>query len=289
MTDRIQDTSREDRAIEQAWNRVMATGNEPRLLPGGDDADAGLVREYTELLGLLPYELDSETVPARLEKQILEQAAGAREPAPRAEADASESPVASFPPSAAPVRSRWGGFAIAAAFAACLVGMGFLGGLVWKQSQVVGQMRDDFTASVKSYENEITGLSNELRIQQSRMEMVTTIARKAYPMRTVAQDASGESEGPEGIVYVCGRHQQWYLNLHGLPPLAEGDAYRLWFMTEEGKVDGGVLEVRPDSSSEMEALSMPPDTHGFEVALERQALDGPESRTILLGENAISL
>ncbi len=58
-------------------------------------------------------------------------------------------------------------------------------------------------------------------------------------------------------------------------------------MTEDGKVDGGVLEVRPGAPSEMEAQSMPSGTHGFLVTLETP--DAPEGLQILLGESPINL
>ena len=51
MTDEAK--NREDLSIEQAMSQVLATGAEPRLLPPGG-ADAARVRQYTEVLGLLP-------------------------------------------------------------------------------------------------------------------------------------------------------------------------------------------------------------------------------------------
>ena len=72
-------------------------------------------------------------------------------------------------------------------------------------------------------------------------------------------------------------------------PPAPGEEYHLWFMTEDGKIDGGTIDVRSDTSSEREAMSMPDGTEGFVVTLERPRQDDPESLTVLLGEKPINL
>ncbi len=271
MNDGKHDRTPEDTAIEQAWNQVMATGSEPRLLRGGEEADPALVREYTEQLGLLPYQLAAEEPPAYLKERILECAANSRAP------EETEAPPATpFERPARAPRSAWS-FSQAAALAAGLVGLGFLSALAWQQNRQIAQLSNQAAASAQARE--------EMRTLRDRLDMVTNVARKAYPLRTVSN--TGSPEQPAGIVYVCGMHQQWYLSLRGLEPPAGGGEYHLWFMTEDGKVDGGALEVRSDTSSEMEALTMPDGTHGFLVTLEKP--DEPEGLEILLGENAINL
>ena len=189
-------------------------------------------------------------------------------------------------PTPVPARSSWGSYAMAAVLAVSLVGLGYLGALVRQQSQQIDRLNAQLVASATP--EDVTRMQHELATARSRLNMVTTVARKVYPMHRVAHN--GSKSRPEGIVYVCGRHQQWYLSLHGLEPPDEGQEYHLWFMTEQGKIDGGALEVRDDTSSEMEALSMPDGTHGFLVTLEAtEPTEGPESLTILLGERAINL
>ncbi len=286
MSDRNYDPS-EDRAIELAWNQVMATGSEPRLLQGGGEADAALVREYTELLGLLPYELEAEAPSPPLKERILAQAAGAPAVgAPVAGENSAEPLTTHVVPLRRPApsgRSPWA-FARAAALAASLVGVGFLGAVVWQQSRQIEQLSGQLAAA-SGRQGEAALALEELRAVRSRLDMVTNVARHVYPLRTVSHvDAPRQ---PEGIVYVCGAHQQWYLTLRGLEPPAAGGEYHLWFMTEAGKVDGGRLEVRDDASSEMEALTMPSSTQGFLVTLEQQ--DEPEGLAILLGDTPINL
>ena len=300
MTDRMDNSAREEQAIEQALSRAMAfiprvalaaTGQEPRLLPGGEGADAALVREYTELLGLLPYDLATEAPPTGLRKRILERISGAgvsasRVSEGRATGDPESMPLAELPVAATSARPAWGNFALAAVFAACLLAVGFLGGLVWKQSQQIDRLAVQLAVAEEG--SEFVTIRQQLETVQSRLDMITTVARRAYPLRTVSHtDAAARAEG---IVYVCGRHQQWYLNIQGLEPPAGSQVYRLWFMTREGKKDGGVIDVRPDRSSEREDFSMPEGTIGFEVTLENSGSpDELESLTILLGESPINL
>ncbi len=285
MSDRKDEiTAAEAQAIEQALGQAMATGQEPRLLQGGAGADAGIVREYTELLGLLPYSLAAEEPPARLKEQIMGRAAGTDE-MPSAGAPV---PVAPFPQPAPRVRSSWGQLAMAAMLAVCLLGLGFTGALVWKQSQQIDQLHGQLAATASAFP--VLGQANlesEVRTLRQRLDMITNVARQAYPMRRVSLDNSPGQ--PEGIIYVCGNHQRWYLSLRGLEPPAQGEEYHLWFMTGDGKVDGGLVDVRPGAPAEMEATSMPDGTHGFVVTLERPRQDDPESLTILLGEKAVNL
>ncbi len=279
MSDRTREHL-EDRAIELALSQVTA-GGEPRRSVASDGADAALVREYTELLGLLPYELAAEVPPARIKEQILARAAG-RQSAGAAES-AGEAAVVPFQPPARARRPVWA-FAQAAALAASLVGLGFLSAVVWQQNRQIGQLHGQLAATTLQ-QGEAAQAREELRAVRGRLDMITNVARHAYPMRRVSRNDAARQ--PEGFVYVCGMHQQWYLSLHGLEPPADGGEYHLWFMTEEGKVDGGTLEVRSDSPTEMEARTMPEGTHGFQVTLERQ--DQPEGLTVLLGENPINL
>jgi len=70
------------------------------------------------------------------------------------------------------------------------------------------------------------------------------------------------------VVWVCGRHQRWYLNVHGLTPAPAGSVYTLWFMTDDGPINAGVIEVSGQRPGELAAPYMPDGTHSFQVTLE---------------------
>ncbi len=294
MSDRKHE-SQEDLAIEQAWKQVMATGNEPRLLPGGEGADSEQVREYTELLGLLPYEL-TPAIPSPAVKESIMARVGAEVAAATGTAtsgnetsDRSPLPFERPATQAPPVQQPVWRFAQAAVLAASLVGLGFMSVTVWQQNRQIDQLSRQIVDSNQRQE-ELLQARDETRKLQERLNMVTQVARYAYPMRTVSTGrvaGRDQVQKPEGIVYVCGMHQQWYLSLRGLEPPDEGSEYHLWFMTKEGKMDGGVLDVQPGDPSEMAAQSMPKGTQGFLVTLETP--DKPEGLEILLGESPVNL
>ncbi|MEL7058842.1 MAG: anti-sigma factor [Acidobacteriota bacterium] len=112
----------------------------------------------------------------------------------------------------------------------------------------------------------IAELEADLDVTRRRLKMVTTIARQAYPMQ--AQPARATAASADGIVYVCGAHQRWYLALSAMPPADAHHEYRVWFLTDDGTVEGGTIEVDQSGTAGLDATSMPRGTRGFAVTLE---------------------
>lgn len=220
--------------------------------------------------------------------------------------------VASPDDTGAPTPALWGGrrsadeedertpsygralpLAMAAGLAFALLGLGYLSGVMRQQAARLGNLEEQLEVAVR--ETAVLRERNErLEAVRERFAMITTVAQRAYPLkampaadRRLAPLPGGE---PTGIVYVCGNHQQWYLNLQGLPPAPAGRQYNLWFLTAEGAVGGGVLRAEADRAVEAEAPSMPPGTRGFAVTLESEGPHGePEGPYVLLGDDAVSL
>lgn len=146
-------------------------------------------------------------------------------------------------------------FLMAAALVVCLVGMGYLYGRLSAQE---------------------TRQSAELETLSRRMHMVTSVARYAYRMQSVSNPPAEVSQGgkPQGIVYVCGAHQQWILSLEHLAPPPPGHEYHVYFESAEGEVDGGPLRVGADARADMEDVKLPPGTRGFSVTLEPIGVPG---------------
>ena len=90
---------------------------------------------------------------------------------------------------------------------------------------------------------------------------------------------------------MCGHHQRWYLTAQHLDPAPDDQEYHLWFMTEEGAIDAGVVEVGEGGSALLRNLTMPQGTHGFAITLEAVGTDDgePHGPTILRGDEPVRL
>lgn len=261
-------------------------------------AEETLYREYLELCGLLSYALE-EAVPAPSTKSRILAAAATPAPqrdigdltlvgSPRRAAPASgptrvttatENGEATSPSSGSELKPWL--YAMAAMLALCVLGLSLMVGRLSELTRTTGELQ---SAVQQAAQDSMTPA--ELVQMRDRFNMITTVARQAYPMRPPDDDRAAK-----GTIFVCGAHQQWYLNLHDLEPPPPEKQYSLWFLTEEGTIHGGVLEVDANASAELEAPTMPQGTHGFAVTLEEQGLtdDQPKGPYVLLGENAVSL
>lgn len=122
---------------------------------------------------------------------------------------------------------------------------------------------------------ELQRQSAELDTVGRRMHMITSVARYAYRLETVEPTLVSSfapqsvlDAPPQGMVYVCGDHQQWILSLEHLPPPPAGREYHIQFRTDSGVVDGGVLRVDAKARAGMEDVKLPPGIRGFSVTLE---------------------
>ncbi|MEM8930845.1 MAG: anti-sigma factor [Acidobacteriota bacterium] len=288
--------------VEAALERLHR-GWDSREGVGELDAEA---REYLEVLALLADDVEeiepSPSVKAGLFEQIgadREQPTSSREPAGQ---------VVAFPePSAdrsASSTPSWLVPALAAGLALCLVGLGYfygqftnLQGQLRGQSALIAEQREQVEAS-QELQFRLIETQREVADLHERLAMVDTIAQTAYPLRATALGAqlvstSGDAphRAPDGRVYVCGQHQRWYLTAQHLEPAPEGREYHLWFMTEQGAIDAGVVEVSGAGSALLRNLTMPKGTHGFAITLEAVGMEGdePHGPMILQGDEPVRL
>ena len=256
------ESNQEDRVILAVWDRLSPDPESAR-------EEAALTREYTELVGLLPYELEPAAPPAEAWEGIrsrLSVTAPSVVPFPQPR----ESRVAPRKPA-----RRWGSMAMAAALAVCLVGVGYL----LTRTQLQQSTIDRLTADLD------TAAAQEILLAQDidQFEMITRVARHIYPMRPVATPAA--QKPMTGNVFVCGQHQQWYLNVQGMGPPPADHEYLLWFVTDEGMVMGGTVTIQ-GGDAELAAPSMPVGTRGFVVTMERRDTphDEPHGTVLLRGD-----
>lgn len=272
---------------------------EGAVRPAGpdEDDDATLARLYTEVMGLIPYELEpvapsagakarlmtliqgDETQPAATLASAARIAnlAGAeppRAPAPRV----TPRPTQEFALPAAPRRasagaasraSRWP-LALAAVLTLALLGLSF-----WLYSQV-GEQRST-----------IAGLQQELSRERARSDaavaqarqleaasldmrqkfsLVTSPAVQVGAMRPMGQPPLQPTA--RGVLFVAADHQHWYMEIQGLEPLATGKTYKLWFVADAGTVNAGSFSAQPGAPIELSSQHMPAGTKGILVTLE---------------------
>jgi len=309
-------------ALEVAFEGLQRGEPARHLRLVEEDDRPELVREYTELLGLLPWALDPAEPRPELRQDLLARLAAARPALGERRFDemtlvqrtagdelpavadirqmtavdrtlvfSSQRRVADEslpePARAEPSRTRggWVPFTLAAMLGLCLLGLGYLAGKLAEQAASLDRLHAELQSTVRS-ENSLRTERDELVQARSNLEMITTVARYTYPLHPT----SNSQAKVNGAVWVCGRHQQWYLNLHGLDPAPAGQEYQLWFLTDKGPVPGGTVEVGSDAAAELEAPSMPLNTEGFVVTLETVGFHpAPEGKPILLADKSVSL
>ncbi|RMH23083.1 MAG: hypothetical protein D6696_01775 [Acidobacteria bacterium] len=280
-----------DHAIARAIEGLTASdpAAPPPTLPprgAGEEADA-LTREYVEALALLAFSDEPAVPDPAIRRRLMSEVARAApvaETLPPARADVPPAPVVNLAeraPQPAAV-NRWL-LAMAAMLALAVVGVSFLAGQVSAQRVAIDQLQ-----AAGGLLSQQTYLLSELLAQKEQnLKMVTVTAKRVYPMRPVANE---RGEMPEGRIYVCGRHQQWYLSLSDLPPPPEGKEYHLWFNTDQGPIDGGPINVFAERPAERAAPYMPPGTRSFSITLEAKGPhNAPEGELILVADRSIQL
>jgi hypothetical protein len=293
-------------ALEALEGGIDASGGPAR----SDETAEMMARLYTEVLGLVPYELEPVAPAAGVKASLMARltSAAAPETAEVAGDETRPAPVApvAVPVAAEPVRAaapavplrasqemripprmaavaasrparvrRWP-LALAAMLALAMLGLS-----VWLYSQVGAQQAT------------IASLRNELARERSRSEgaiakvrqletdsldltekfsLVTSPAVLVSPMRPVTRPGQPAPQpGARGVLFVAADHQHWYMTLRGLQPVAAGQAYKLWFVADTGAVSAGSFSAQPGAPIELSSQHMPAGTKGVLVTLEADA------------------
>lgn len=296
------DTPSEDRTILAALEALERSSDPIAGTSGTDEiseSDA-LARLYTEALGLMPYELDPVAPSPEVLTRILALVQGD---------ETQPAPVAAFPVAAAPAAapaaamprpsqemraprpvqgvatarraSRWP-LALAAALAFLMVGLSaWLYLQVGEQRQTIAQLEDQLAAErtrVAEMESESRRIQSASLDAREALELVTSHAVEVSPMRPVG--ALPVQPEARGILFVRADHQHWYMSLEGLQPAAGGQAYKLWFITDQGAVSAGSFTAKPGIPIVLNSETMAAGTKGVLVTLEEDprtaAPTGPE-------------
>lgn len=257
-----------------------------------------LTRLYTEVLGLMPFELDpvepSPEVRARLMSLIqgdetqpapeLARAAQAAAVAAPAVTPAIGTAVPSRPsqpsqemrvqhPVQGPVprrkRSQWP-LALAATLAFLLLGLSaWLYLQLGEQRQTIAQLEQQLDTE-RTRADQAVAEARQLQTSQldlqEKFALVTSPAVEVSPMRAVGEPPL--QPHARGILFVAADHQHWYMALDGLRPAENGQAYKLWFLADQGPVSGGSFTAKPGAPIELSSEHMPAGTKGVLVTLE---------------------
>jgi anti-sigma-K factor RskA len=285
---------------------ALERGDDPcaGALPADETAET-LARLYTEVLGLLPRELDP-AAPSPEVKARLMAAATLAAPSPPRQAAASPGVDAAGPvppPAAAPARLPdpfpsidpfplqpvagarrqlprprplaarrsigWPG-ALAAGLILALAG---LSGWLWSQQA--------------SQKERLAGIERELQVERQKeaaatqraeqyrsdftevhtLKMVTAPAALVCALRPVGTPPL--QPDARGALFVAADHQHWHLSIEGLKPAAPGKVYQLWFLPDQGPpVVGSVFAGKTNERYEVGSDAMPPNTKSAMVTVE---------------------
>lgn len=281
-----------ERAVE------LLTAHDPTAALAGATSDDQEAQALVEVLGLLAYAEPEVPVDPAVRAALMSRVTTPTpQPLMGDGATRGGGDVVPLRPRASQPRRAWTGL-LAAALGLCALGLAFLTGQVAEQRDVIARLQDERSAleTTDSRINaELQATIASLAKQREALDMVTQVARQAYPLRPTVRSASLTSPAsrppPRGIVFVCGQHQRWYLNVHGLDPAPEGYRYSLWFQTADGPVHAGFMEIEARRDGELSAQTMPRGTRSFMVTLEPPggSRSAPVGEPVMVAEDAVRL
>jgi Anti-sigma-K factor rskA len=306
----VNDLSPEDRTILAALES-LETGEPP--LPGEstgevtEEAAETLARLYTEVLGLIPYELEpaaprpevktrllsairgDETLPGDETQEMEPRPAAPAPPAPLPRpATSREMPVA---PRVAPRamsarrRSVWP-MALAATLILALGGL--CGWLYLRQARLeetIARLETELATERREAEQAVAGMQAAMERMRVNFALVTAPAVKVMPLRPVDPQSPGR-----GIIFVAADNQHWYLAIHDLPPAPEGRKYQLWWEAAEGTVGWGAFDPAAGEKVELYSETMPAGTQDVKITLEPdRGVRNPTGPEVLQGGDFVQL
>ena len=279
-----EDPSPEDRTILAALEELETGAVEP--VP---EADETLARLYTEVLGLIPYELEPAALRPEVRSRLLAAVRGDEtlpgdetqemEPRPALAAPpiqpapvpvpipvpmtSREVPAARGMAMSARRRSVWP-TALAAALILALGGL--CGWLFLRQQQMeetIASLERALNTQRQEAEQSVAGMQAAMERMRVNFALVTAPAVKVSPLRPVDPQSQAR-----GILFVAADNQHWYLAIHDLPPAPPGRDYQLWWIAEEGTVSGGAFDLAAGEKKELSSETMPAGTRDVMITLE---------------------
>jgi uncharacterized coiled-coil protein SlyX len=276
------DPSPEDRTILAALEELETGAGEPAPSGEGTEADETLARLYTEVLGLIPYELEPAAPRPEVKSRLLSAVRGDEtlpgdktqemEPLPAPPVVSApvprpvisrEMPAARGVAMSARRRSVWP-MALAAALILALGGLcGWLFLRQARMEETIASLERALATQRQDAEQSVAGMQSAMERMRVNFSLVTAPAVKASPLRPV--DPKSQARG---ILFVAADNQHWYLAVHDLPPAPPGRDYQLWWVAAEGTLSGGVFDIDAGERKELYSETMPAGTRDVMITLE---------------------
>lgn len=293
------DESFEDRLIHELLDRLSDDVTPSLVVDRGtsERVPEATAREYVELLGLLPYELESKSPSSALRGRIT------REVEATLAADPSDARPVSMPseiarhPDAlstigarpkAPTRSS-SLLPLAACLAVALVGLS-----IWQSTHLTEQRStiEDLAGRLQDANTQIADLEDYkegLRQARNNLALVSSPGVEVCALRPAEQELA--QENAHGTLFVAADHKSWYMRLEGLVPCPLGRKHQIWFVRRDGSaVSGGLFEVEAGEGIEISSEVMPADTVAVMITLEPQGgSDSPTGPSVLYGDDVMRI
>jgi hypothetical protein len=307
VTDRPHIETPEDVAILQALRTFDSAdaGDLATRLRESDEADDALLRQYTEILGILAYAVEPQAPAPHLRDRIRLALAGDETqridpgvvPAGAADAGRPARERHSAPPSPRPARAPYW---LAAVFA--LLAVGLAAGLFWlsrelethrgrlaAQENLLQELNTRLEAARSEHEAAARDQRTERLEIEDRLGLVTAARTEICPLRPPARSPQPEAVG---VLYVAADHQHWYLRVEGLRPPEDERVFQLWFVAGEDRrpVSGGIFRVTKDEAVHLGSPTMPEGTTAALVTVEPpDGRDQPTGPVVLYGDQLMRI
>lgn len=260
--------SKEEKTILAALAELFAPEpfEGPRTVPPHSDGapaetDEVLRRLYTEVLGLLPYELDPIEPRPEVRAALMARLAELRERSEPGDdaggavvpfGDATVAPGTSATSAAAgPASPSFRKWRLAAGLAATvalvsLLGVLFLGLRLDRTESLLARAQVEREALLERLDelDEMRVSRAALERQLSRLGEAMTVATTRGVEVCALRPAGDEPLQPEAfaVLFMAPDRGEWYLNANGLERPTAGTVYKVWLNTASGVVDAGVLD-----------------------------------------------
>lgn len=271
----------EDRVVERLLDRLNEGVVPSNAARGGEAED--LLHEYTELVGLIPYELEPRLPASGVKDRLMKTIRGEQ-----ATHQDTPQPVAVIEVPA----SRWLRTALPLAASVAIVLLGVVGWQSFQmaeRSDTIDQLSQALSQVNIEKTDQLAQFQGHLQRMQDQMSLVTSQGVEVCALRPKVAEAA--ETGARGTLFVASDHQHWYLRIDDLEPCPQGRAYQLWFVTADGTaVDGGVLEIRHGAELEVTSDTMPDGTVAVNITLEPAGgSDAPSGPSILYGDEVMQI